>query len=252
MRLQHKTALVTGASRGIGRAIAHSYAAAGATVILHYHQDRKSAEQTAADLPGNGHTLLKANLSQPVECRRLVEEAVLTTGRLDIAVNNAGLFSPHPPATASFEEWQAAWTLTLGVNLVGAAHVAYWSVQQMIQSGGGRIINISSRGAFRGEPDAPAYGASKAGLNAMSQSLAQALAPHNILVFAVAPGWVDTEMAKPHLIGKEGEEIRNQSPFKRIAAPEEIAQVALFLAAEAPPFMSGSLIDVNGASYLRT
>ncbi|MGB2959845.1 MAG: SDR family oxidoreductase [Bacteroidota bacterium] len=252
MTLRNKTALITGASRGIGRAIARSYAAAGATLILHYHRDRKSAEQSRADLAGDGHIMLKADLSNPAECQRLVEGAVLGAGQLDIVVNNAGHFSPHPPATASFEEWQTAWTQTLGVNLVGAAHVAYWSAQDMIKSGGGRIVNISSRGAFRGEPDAPAYGASKAGLNAMSQSMARALAPHNILVFAVAPGWVDTDMAKPLLTGPQGDEIRNQSPFKRIALPEEIAQVALFLASDAPAFMSGCLIDVNGASYLRT
>jgi NAD(P)-dependent dehydrogenase (short-subunit alcohol dehydrogenase family) len=195
---------------------------------------------------------VKADLSQPAECQLLVDNAILAAGRLDIAVNNAGRFSPHPPATVSFEEWQTAWTQTLGVNLMGAAHVAYWSAQQMIKSGGGRIINISSRGAFRGEPDAPAYGASKAGMNAMSQSMARALAPHNILVFAIAPGWVNTDMAKPHLAGVEGDEIRNQSPFNRIASPEEIAQLALFLASDAPAFMSGCLIDINGASYLRT
>jgi len=252
MTLRDKTALITGASRGIGRAIARSYAAAGATLILHYHRAMESAERTIADLGGNGHILLKADLSDPAECQYLVEKAVREAGQLDIVVNNAGHFSPHPPATASFEEWQAAWTQTLGVNLVGAAHVAYCSAQHMIGSGGGRIVNISSRGAFRGEPDAPAYGASKAGMNAMSQSMARALAPHNVLVFAIAPGWVDTDMAKTLLAGPGGDEIRNQSPFKRIASPEEIARVALFLASDAPAFMSGCLIDVNGASYLRT
>ncbi|MCK5572678.1 MAG: SDR family oxidoreductase [Bacteroidetes bacterium] len=252
MTLEGKTALITGASGGIGRAIAILLAQRGARVILHYNRDRESAEGTAAKLEGNKHRTLKADLSDPAECQMLVTEARTVAGRLDITVNNAGYFSPHPPATVSFEQWREAWTETIGVNLLGAAHVAYWSAQEMIKTDGGRIINISSRGAFRGEPDAPAYGASKAGMNAMSQSMAKALAPHNILVFAVAPGWVETRMALSLMAGPEAEEIRNQSPFKRIATPDEIARVALFLATDAPAFMSGCIVDVNGASYLRT
>jgi len=122
----------------------------------------------------------------------------------------------------------------------------------MLNINGGKIINITSRGAFRGEPEAPAYGASKAGQNAMSQSLAKALAPFNIYVYAVAPGWVETDMSTEFLAGPEGENILKQSPLGRIAKPEEIASAVLFLASKDADYMTGSIIDINGASYLRT
>jgi len=122
----------------------------------------------------------------------------------------------------------------------------------MMEAGGGRIVNVSSRGAFRGEPESPAYGASKAGLNALSQSLAQKLAPHNIFVGVVAPGFVETDMAAAHLEGERGQAIRAQSPLNRVAKPEEVAHVVLFLASEGAEFTTGTIIDVNGASYLRS
>jgi NAD(P)-dependent dehydrogenase (short-subunit alcohol dehydrogenase family) len=123
----------------------------------------------------------------------------------------------------------------------------------MIAAGrGGRIVNVSSRGAFRGEPDHPAYGASKAGLNAMGQSLAQALAPHGISVATVAPGFVETDMAAEFLDGPRGDAIRAQSPWGRVARPEEVAAAVLFLASPEAEFVSGAILDLNGASYLRT
>ena len=137
-------------------------------------------------------------------------------------------------------------------NLSGAAHVSYWATKHMAKLGGGRIINISARGAFRGEPDAPAFAASKAGLNAMSQSLAQALAPHNIFVYVLAPGWVETKDNAEILGSPEGEYIRRESPFGRVAQPDEVARTVCFLASTAPDYMTGSIVDLNGASYLRT
>jgi NAD(P)-dependent dehydrogenase (short-subunit alcohol dehydrogenase family) len=122
----------------------------------------------------------------------------------------------------------------------------------MASMGGGRIVNISSRGAFRGEPEAPAYGASKAGLNALSQSMAKALAPKGVFVFCIAPGWVDTEMAADFLSGPRGAEILAQHPLGRVATASEVARVAVFCALDAPGAMTGSILDVNGASYLRT
>jgi NAD(P)-dependent dehydrogenase (short-subunit alcohol dehydrogenase family) len=122
----------------------------------------------------------------------------------------------------------------------------------MATAGGGRIVNVSSRGAFRGEPLAPAYGASKAGLNSLSQSLAKALAPQAVFVFCLAPGWVDTDMATEHLAGPQGAEILAQHPLGRIATADEIARTALFCALDAPAAMTGAVLDINGASYLRT
>ena len=139
----------------------------------------------------------------------------------------------------------------MGVNLVGAANVTWCAVQHM-KDRGGRIVNVTSRGAFRGEPTAPAYGASKAGLNSLTQSLAIALAPYRIAVSAVAPGFVATPMAKPYLEAPDGDQIRAQSPFGRVAQPEEIAAGVFYLASAQAEWASGTVLDLNGASYLRT
>jgi NAD(P)-dependent dehydrogenase (short-subunit alcohol dehydrogenase family) len=173
-------------------------------------------------------------------------------GQIDVLVNNAGIFEKHRLADVSFEEWSEAWDHTLAVNLLGPANITYWVAHHMIGRGGGRIVNISSRGAFRGEPEAPAYGASKAALNAMSQSLAQALAPHGIFVYVFAPGWLDTDMAADSLALPIGDDVRAQSPLGRVARPEEVAKTVLFLSSEGTDYLTGCIVDVNGASYLRS
>ncbi len=181
----------------------------------------------------------------------MVDRSFEALGSLDVLVNNAGIYTPHRISEASYEQWQAAWQATLAVNLVGAANVTWCAVQHMIARGGGRIVNVSSRGAFRGEPNQPAYGASKAGLNAFGQSLARALAPHGIAVATVAPGHVDTDMAARHLGGPAGGQIRAQSPFGRVARADEIASAVLYLASRQAEWASGTILDLNGASYLR-
>ena len=173
-------------------------------------------------------------------------------GGIDILVNNAGIFEAHPVDEVSYEDWQYHWQRTLAVNLAGPANLCWHAVRHMRESGGGRIVNVSSRGAFRGEPRCPAYGASKAGLNALTQSLAQQLAPLGIFVGAVAPGFVETDMASTVLDGPGGDAVRNQSPLGRVAKPEEVAHAVLFLASSGAEFSTGTVIDVNGASYLRT
>jgi 3-oxoacyl-[acyl-carrier protein] reductase len=248
MNFNGKVVLVTGAARGIGRTIAQQFAAQGARVALHYHSNQTDAEKTFATLAGNDHSLQQADITIADEAQQLVQATIKQYGRLDILVNNAAIYVDHPIASTSFAEWQQAWRNTIDTNLIGTANVTYWAAQQMIAQRGGRIVNISSRGAFRGEPTAPAYGASKAALNAMSQSLAQALAPHNIFVHVVAPGFVETE----RVAYKLSDEIRNQSPLKRVAYPEEVAKTVLFLASEGTDFLTGSIVDVNGASYLRS
>ena len=150
----------------------------------------------------------------------------------------------------TYSHWQEQWQATLGVNLIGAANVTWCAVQHM-KDRGGRIINVSSRGAYRGEPNSPAYGASKAGLNSLTQSLARSLAPHRIAVSAVAPGFVATDMTNEHLKPPRGDEIRAQSPFGRVAEPEEIAAAVLYLASATAEWASGAILDLNGASYFR-
>lgn len=247
-----KVVLVTGGSRGIGRAICQQFARHGARVVVHYNGNRAAAEETAVSLAGDQHLVVQASLEDAESLQKLVAAVVAQYGRIDILVNNAGIYEDHPLAEVSFEAWQKAWQQTLAVNLVGVANLSYLVGQQMIQQGNGRIVNVSSRGAFRGEPTAPAYGASKAGLNAMSQSLAKYLAPYNIFVGVVAPGFVETDMAEEFLAGEMGDSIRGQSPLNRVATPDEVAYPVLFLAAEGTQFLTGAIIDVNGASYLRT
>ena len=251
MDLTGKRVLITGASRGIGRVAAERLAAAGARVAIHFNRSREAADVTLKSLAGIGHVIVQANLMEAEAVRRMVDEAAERLGGLDILVNNAGVFFDHPLTDVDYERWQAAWHETLQTNLVGAANACFCAAGHMIKAGEGRIINVSSRGAYRGEPDAPAYGASKAGMNAMSQSLAKSLGSHNIYVTAVAPGFVETDMAAADLDGPKGDDIRNQSPFKRVATPEEVAHVILFLAAPGSEWVAGGVIDVNGASYFR-
>jgi 3-oxoacyl-[acyl-carrier protein] reductase len=242
--------LVTGASRGIGRAIAEAFADAGDRVAVHYRESSGAAADVVAGLPGTGHAVVQADMADPEAVRHMVDAARDALGGLDVLVNNAGVFTPHPITETSYEQWQEGWRSTLGVNLVGAANASWCAVQHMTR--GGRIVNVSSRGAFRGEPGQPAYGASKAGLNALGQSLALALAPHGIAVATVAPGFVATDMAARHLDGASGDAIRAQSPFHRVATPDEIAAAVLYLASPEAEWASGAILDVNGASYLRS
>lgn len=247
-----QVALITGASRGIGRAIAEQFAQQGARVAVHYHANRAAAEQTLSMLPGSGHFIVQADMSDPVAVSRMIDEVIAAAGRIDVLVNNAGIYEEHPIDVVDYDGWQAGWRNVLDANLVGPANACYCAAQHMIRQGYGRIVNVSSRGAFRGEPTSPAYGASKAGLNAMSQSLALRLAPHGVFVGVVAPGWVETDMARETLDGPGGDSVRNQSPLGRVATPAEVAYAVLFLASPGAEFMTGAIVDVNGASYLRS
>jgi 3-oxoacyl-[acyl-carrier protein] reductase len=244
--------LVTGASRGIGRAIAIAFAETGARVAVHYGASREAAESVLAELPGAGHAVVQADMAEPDEVRRAVDSAADRLGGLDVLVNNAGVFLAHPPLSTPYDDWQAAWSKTLAVNLMGAANATFAAMPHLIAAGGGAVVNVSSRGAFRGEPNCPAYGASKAGLNAFAQSMALVLAPHGISVASVAPGFVQTEMAREVLDGPGGDAVRDQSPFGRVAWPQEVASAVLWLASPEARFSSGAIVDVNGASYLRT
>lgn len=252
MDFTNKVVLVTGGSRGIGRAIAQQFAENGAKVVVHYNSNLAAAEETVSTLTGDNHLIVQADMKDAEAVKKMVETAVSHYGRLDILVNNAGIFEDHPLAEISYDEWQMRWKATIDTNLIGPANAMYCAGQQMIKQGQGRIVNVSSRGAFRGEPIGPAYGASKAGMNAMSQSLAKYLAPFNIFVGVVAPGFVQTEMAKEHLKGPQGDEIRSQSPLNRVATADEVAYGVLFLASDGAEFMTGAILDVNGASYLRS
>ena len=248
----NRCVVVTGGSRGIGRSICEAFAAGGAKVVVNYQSDEDAANITLECLEGDGHFVVQADVSNPEGAKKIIEETISLLGGLHIVVNNAGVAIKHAIADIGYDEWQTAWQKTIEANLIGPSNVCYCAARYMMDNGGGRIVNISSRGAFRGEPDYPGYGASKAGLNSLSQSLAIALAPHNIFVGVVAPGFVQTDMVKKKLAGPDGDSIRAQSPLGRVAHPEEVAHAALFLASDGAEFSTGTIIDVNGASFLRT
>ena len=250
--LTGKCALVTGASRGIGRSVAELLARMGARVAVHYGVDENAADKVVKGLAGEGHVKLAADLGDPVEAARLAESAAESLGRLDIVINNAGIYVTHDIAELDSAHWRAYWDRTIAVNLSGPAHLLHGAIPHLEAAGGGYIVNISSRGAFRGEPEAPAYGASKAGLNSLSQSLAVALAPRGIKVVAIAPGWVLTDMTRDYLEGPGGDMIRNQSPMGRTATADEVAQVVLMVCSGKADALTGGIIDVNCASYLRS
>jgi NAD(P)-dependent dehydrogenase (short-subunit alcohol dehydrogenase family) len=254
------TILVTGASRGIGAGIARALAARGVRVAAHYHRNEAAMDAVLATLPGDGHLSFRADLADPDAVTALWHAAWAACDGIDALVNNAGIYVLHPPLASTESAWRAAWRDTIGTNLIGPATLSLLAAQSMAtraarlgpDHGRGRIVNISSRGAFRGEPDAPAYAASKAGLNALGQSLARALAPAQVYVFTLAPGWVETDMAAEHLAGPDGDGIRAQHPLGRVARVDELAGAVVYCALDAPAAMTGGIIDVNGASYLRS
>lgn len=240
-------ALVTGASGGIGAAIARSLAARGMTLLLHYQSGRDAAEATRRSLAGEGHDLVQGDLGDPASVERLWQAAAAQRP-VDAVVNNAGIFPEHPPLATDYAAWTAAWQQTLATNLTGAAHLTYFAARAMARGSGGRIVSVSSRASFRGEPTAPAYAASKAGLNAFTQSMAKALAGQGVYLYVVAPGWVSTARVAAKV--KEPAVLADQ-PLGRVATPEEVAQAVSFCVLDAPPAMTGAILDVNGASYLR-
>ncbi|MEV1021683.1 SDR family oxidoreductase [Streptomyces sp. NPDC050264] len=241
--------LVSGASRGLGRALARAFAANGDRVAVHFGSREEEARATLGSLDGDGHVLVGGDVSDAAGAASIAERAAEGLGGIDVLVNNAAVNLPHPPATTSYEEWSELWQKHVAVNLLGTSNLSHLAAHRMIEQGtGGRIVNVGSRGAFKGEPDHPAYGATKAAVHALGQSLAVALAPHGIGVASVAPGFIETERVAHRLT----DEVRAQSPFGRVASADEIAGAVLWLASPGAQWASGTVLDLNGASYLRT
>ena len=228
--------LLTGSSRGIGAAIAASLTRPDVTLVGH---------GTASGIP--------ADFADPASPQALWGAALdRLDGRIDVLINNAGIFEANPIDRPQ-EEWVADWERTMRVNLTASAELCRLAILHWQARGsGGRIVNIASRAAYRG--DSPAhwhYAASKAGMVAMTKSIARGYAAENILAFAVCPGFTMTGMAEDYLASRGGDRLLADIPLGRVAAPEEIAETARFLALDAPPSMTGAVIDVNGASYVR-
>ena len=231
--------LVTGGTRGIGAAIAEALTARGACVLAHGRTD--SANVVGADLaePGAGDALWERALER-------------LDGRIDVLVNNAGVFEGSP-LDAGDAAWRSAWARTLQINLAAAADLSRRAVLHFQQCAApGRIINIASRAAHRGDsPDHWSYAASKAGMVAMTKTIARAYAAEGILAFAVCPGFVVTGMAEEYLASRGGQAMLKDIPLGRVALPDEVASAATYLALDAPAAMTGAVLDINGASYVR-
>ena len=231
--------LVTGSSRGIGAAVFAALQAGGARVIGHGRTDSPTA--------------LGEDLQDPAAADRLWRRALeRLDGRIDVLINNAGVFEPIAVG-AEPDAWRAAWGRTLQINLQAAADLSRLAILHWRQRGrGGRLVNVASRAAYRGDsPEHWHYAASKAGMVAMTKSIARGYASEAILAFAVCPGFTRTGMAGDYLENRGGAGLLADIPLGRVAEPEEIARICAFLALDAPASMTGAVIDANGASYVR-
>ena len=246
-----KTALVTGASRGIGRAIAVHLAAGGCRVAVHFNANPQAAEETRRLLSGGGHSMLPADLADPDAVERLAQDAEAALGgRVDVLVHNAGMYEPTPLLDGGgLAAWRAAMHRQMQVNFWAGADLAYLLAPAMASARWGRIIQISSRAGLRGEARLAGYAASKAAQINLVRTLAAELGPSGIGCFGIAPGWTDTDMAAETLAAR-GDQIRAEIPLGRVATPEDVASLVAFLITPAADYLSGNTIDVNGASYL--
>ncbi len=247
--LSGKTILITGASRGIGAAAARLLAEQGADVLAHASgpSDAMTAAARGARLADD--QLLYEDLAAPGSGARLVGAALGRRERLDAVVNNAGVFLPTP-VDADDADWAEGWDRTIAINVRAPADVCRAAIRHFREKGGGRIVNLASRAAYRGDgPDHAGYAASKAAINAMTKTWARALSGENILLYAIAPGWVETRMAPEDVEARRN--ALKDIPLGRVAQPEEVAALAAFLLSDACQSATGSTFDINGASYVR-
>ncbi len=248
--LSDTTVLVTGASRGIGYAIARRMAEAGANVAAHYHKRLRPVEALAAEFTARV-VGIRADLAQPAECERLFEEAVDRHGTVDVLVNNAGI-AIHIAEDAAPDDWSQAWDRTMHVNLRAPELLCRLALAHFRRQGGGRIINIASRAAFRGDTiPYMTYAASKGGLVALTRSIARHGGKDGIRAFVVAPGFVRTEMAQPFIDEYGEEHLLDGLAADRLTEPGDVAPTVVFLASGMADHATGSTIDINAASYVR-
>ena len=249
MNLDHITVLVTGASRGAGAAIAKTCAGYGAKVIVHYNGNKAGAEKVCAEIGANAVACIQEDLSQAGSGTRLWEKAVAAVGPINALVNNAGIdvvTDPYGPEDA----WLEGWNKILAVNLQAPADLCRMALRDYREQGGGRIVNLCSRASHRGDSlTHPAYGASKGGLLALSKTLARGAAKDGVLVYSLAPGWINTEMAPtdPAILVPAIAEI----PLGKFAEPSEVGAIIAFYLSDLCPSATSSTFDMNGGSYVR-
>jgi NAD(P)-dependent dehydrogenase (short-subunit alcohol dehydrogenase family) len=246
--LTGKVALVTGASRGIGRETAIRMASAGAQVGINYFRSRTEALEAVREIGEKRAMAVEADVSDPTQTETMINAVIDRFGRIDVLVNNAATFDMNAFDRDDYAAWQRGWNRTFALNVFGAANAAFLSMRSMRKNGGGKIINIASRAAFRGETEFADYGASKAALVNLTRSIARACAKDNIIATCVAPGFIETEMARSELDAHR-EEILNQIPLRRVGSVADVAAVILFLASPLADYLNGVTIDVNGGSW---
>jgi 3-oxoacyl-[acyl-carrier protein] reductase len=247
--LSNTSVLVTGASRGIGAAVARAMAQAGARVAIHYRDQRQAATALAEQIGGSAE-IFRADLASTEECLALWKAVTSRYGRVHTLVNNAGIAVSSSMESAA-EDWLEGWDTTMAVNLRAPAVLCKLAIEHFAAQGGGRIINISSRAAFRGDqPSYLAYAASKGGLIALTRSIARGYGKAGILAFNVAPGFTRTEMAQD-FIDQYGEDYATSDiALRRLTEPSDIAPFLVFLASGLADHATGCTIDINAGSYV--
>lgn len=250
VKLKNKCVLVTGGSRGIGKAIVYAMAHAGAKVAIHYCSSENAVHRIKDEL-GSAVDIFKADLSDALEVNTLFNEVKNRFNRIDVLVNNAGV-ALSCPIDHDDVEWLDTWLKTMDVNLNAVGLLCKKGVNHFLEAGGGRIINISSRSAHRGDtPEYLGYAASKAGVVAITKTIARAYGKQGVRAFTIAPGFVNTDMTAAY-IRKFGEKTVNESiNLEKLTEPEDVAPLAVFLASGLADHTTGSTFDVNSGSYLR-
>lgn len=241
--------LLTGGSRGIGTAAVRALHADGHRIVFTYNREGERAQQLCAEL-GEGVFAERCDVADHDSLPALVQRAIARLGSIDVLVNNAATFDENPFFGNDYAAWRNGWQRTFDVNLFGAANLSFLVLQHMRARGKGKILNIVSRAAHRGELTFADYGASKAALTNLTKSIARACAKEGIVAIAIAPGFIETDMAAPDLETR-GAELAAEVPMGYVGKPEEVASIIAFFASDAANYANGSTIDVNGGSYVR-
>jgi 3-oxoacyl-[acyl-carrier protein] reductase len=249
--LSGKVVLVTGGSRGIGAAIVRTVATAGARVVLHYGKGASQAEAISSEIGGGRCHIVHASLDKHGEAQSLWSQSLSRFGRIDVIVNNAGVYEPVS-LDGDFEIWAQTWVHTLQVNLIAVADLCREAIRHYRSRGGGIIVNMASRAAFRGDsPEYLGYAASKGGILSLTRTIARGYARDGIFAYAIAPGFAETEMISEYFKTNSKDDVIRDIPIGALVPVQEVANVVAFLASGLAHHATGSTIDLNGASYVR-